>query len=112
MRVLPYTVPMSEHEPLHAYHEATEHARDARRELDAALKLFRGFLEDLDSAAHHLSFHGDGSYTRGEACTIHIENVPDFDAVIAARQRWETARNRERELHGKLTAAQRVALTS
>lgn len=103
---------MSEHDALTAFHEATEFARQARRELDSALREFRGFLEDLDSAAHHLSFHGDGGYTRGEACTIHIENVPDFDAVIAARQRWETARNRERELHGKLSAAQRVALTS
>lgn len=94
------------------YQRALAEANAIREELDRELTRVRGFLRDLESASHHLAFHGDGTYTRGEACTISLEDEPSMAAAIAARRRWEEARMREREAYAALTASQRVALSA
>lgn len=103
---------MSDSDTLAAYHDAREATVEARAALDAGLEQMRGFLADLDSAAHHLAFHGDGTYTRGEACTISLEQRPSLDDVIALRTAWERARDHERELYSQLSSEERVALSN
>lgn len=103
---------MSDSATLAAYHEAQAATAEACHALDAGLQAMRGFLADLESASHHLAFHGDGSYTRGEACTITLEQQPSLEALIALRTAWELARDRERELYSGLSSEERVGLAS
>lgn len=96
---------------LDQYREAAARTAELRRELDARVAELSAFVRDLGSDAN-LAFHDDGTYARGEACTLVLEDLPDFAEAIEARKRWETARDTERDTHSRLSAAERVQLAA
>lgn len=98
-------------EAIGRYRAAADETRSADAVLQSELRRLYAFLHDLESPAHHLAFHADGSYTRGEACTISIEQAPSLERAVELRKTFEAARDREHALYNELTPAERVKLS-